>query len=401
MQNLEILKGVSSNTAEGKNRYFSRERIVENILFELENGENLLISAPRRIGKSTILKYIKNNYTQNQIIKYIAVESVDSQEEFFKRLFNALISDKEIFEGISGYLTRATSSVKVYIVKITGFSINGNIKIDHNESINYYEEFIKLIESFKTNKKIILFIDEFPDALNNILKKSEDKAINFLQQNRDIRQKFSDINLQFLYTGSTGLSNVVKKTNKLNLINDLTNIKVPPLSSDESKSLIQRLVLGYKQRNESFDIDNETIEYILSIIRWRIPYYMQIITKELYLYYDEEEKKITNDSVDYILKQIVKSNSNHSDYFENWKSRLKTAFKYDDYAFAIEVLNYIAKNETLEDAVFCDLAVKYKIDDHKYILNVLKHDGYISEDEKVYGFNSILLKQWWYINVAT
>ena len=401
MEDLELLKGVSSNTAERKNRYFSREKIVKNILFELDNDENLLISAPRRIGKSTILKYIKNNYTRNQIIKYIAVESVDSQEEFFKRLFNELISDKEIFEGISGYLTRATSSVKEYIVKISGFSISGNIKIDHNESINYYEEFIKLIESFKTDKKIILFIDEFPDALNNILKKDEDKAINFLQQNRDVRQKFSDSNLQFVYTGSTGLSNVVRKTDKLNLINDLTNIEVPPLSPDESRLLIQRLVLGYKQHNKSFDIDNETISYILDVIKWRIPYYMQIITKELCSYYDEVEQKITNNSVDYVLKQIVKSNSNHSDYFENWKRRLKIAFKDNDYDFAIEVLNYIAKNDTLEDSVFCDFAVKYKINDYRYILNVLKHDGYISEDEKTYGFNSILLKQWWYINVAT
>lgn len=304
MNNLTPLKSTKGQPADGENKYFPREKIVKKILRDLNNGENLLISAPRWIGKSTILKHIKNNPQENQIIKYIIIQSVDTSEEFFKKLYNELISDKTIFEGLDGYFKRTSSNIRAYASKISSFSIHGTVKINTEENINYYEESIKIINSLETNKKIFIFIDEFPDALNNILSIDKSLAINFLQQNRDLRMEFSNKNLQFVYTGSTGLINVVKKINKLDLINDIDTIKVLPL-------------------------------------------------------------------------------------------------KKENYSFAIEVLNYIAKNDFIEYSKFCDLGTKHEVKDHKYILDVLEYDGYISEVDTKYGFNSILLKEWWYINVAT
>lgn len=402
MKELEPLYPSIGQPAEGITRYFSRDRIVNKIFRKLKDGENLLLSAPRRIGKSTILKYIENNPKANQIIKYIIVQSIDSSEEFFKKLYNELVGDKEIFDGIEGYWTRTSSLVKQYASRITGFTIDGSVEVGEEDTINYYKECMLLIKYFdKKEKKIILFIDEFPDAVNNILEKDIHLAIKFLQENRDMRMSFSDTSLQFVYTGSTGLENIVKKLNKLDLINDLFNIAIPPFDEVESKELIQRLVLGFNEENKDFNIDEETIEYILKRIVWRLPYYMQIIVEELFEYFDDTQNTIDSTSVEYVLTKIVKSNSNHSAYFENWKRRLKSAFKDQDYDFAVHILNYIAKNETIDTALFYDMSVAHEVDDAKYVLDVLEHDGYISEDNKVYGFNSILLKEWWYINVAT
>lgn len=402
MSNLLPLQSSIGQPANSEKHYFPRDAIVKKIFRKLDNGENLLISAPRRIGKSTILKYIEKNPEENQIIKYMIVQSVDSQEEFFKKFFNVLIDDKEIFEGITGYLKRASSSVSAYADRIKGISIGGSkIELGTKESINYYEECIKLIESFKTEKKIIIFIDEFPDALNNIITKDKELAIKFLQLNRDMRMFFSDKNLQFVYTGSTGLKNVVKKLKKLDLINDIQTIPVLPFSEDEARELIKRLILGFREELDAFNLDDEVIEYILHKITWRLPYYMQIIVEELFEHYENTQNEINHVSVDFILSEIVKSKSNHSDYFENWKDRLNKAFDKIDYDFAIEVLNYISKNNYIEYAVFHDLSVRHMIEDYKYVLDVLEHDGYISENDKKYGFNSILLKEWWFINVAT
>ena len=399
MSNLKPLKSSLGQPAEGEGRFFAREKITNKILRKLSNGENLLISAPRRIGKSSILKNIVRNQTDKEIIKYMIVQSVNSQEEFFKKLFNELIEDKEIFEGVQGYLAKASSTLKSYASRISGISLEG-ITLNPEEVINYYQECIELISSFKTEKKIIIFIDEFPDALNNILENDEALAVNFLQQNRDMREKFSNNNLQFVYTGSTGLKNVVRKFKKLDLINDIVTIKVPPFNDDEARELIERLILGYQEEIKEFEIDEETIAYIVQIIRWKLPYYMQIIVDGLFEHYEDNEEIINRNTVDFILSELVKSKSNHSDYFENWKDRLSRAFKGGEYSFAIDVLNFIAKNEFIDYAEFCDLASKHNVDEHKYVLDVLEHDGYMSEDEGKYGFNSILLKNWWFINVA-
>ena len=402
MDNLKPLKPIAGPPAEGEDRFFPRNNVIKRIRRKLRAGGHLLLSAPRRIGKTSILKHIENNPQENQIIRYIIVQSIDSSEEFFKKLYNVLLNDKEIFDGLEGYWQRTTASAKRYASRITGFTVEGSVEIGEEETINYYEECMLLIEHFdKKEKNIIIFVDEFPDAINNILEKDKSLAIKFLQQNRDMRQVFSNTSLQFVYTGSTGLNNVVKKLNELDLINDIPSIPIEPFSQDEVKFLIKRLVLGFKEDNEYFEIDDKTIEYILKKIRWRLPYYIQIIVEELFEYYDENEKIIDASIVEMVISDIVKANSNHQNYFENWKRRLRTAFKNEEYDFAVSVLNYISKNDVISHAGFHDMSIQYKVDDFKYVSDVLMHDGYISEDNKNYGFNSILLKEWWYINVAT
>jgi hypothetical protein len=328
--------------------------------------------------------------------------SVDSSEEFFKKLFNELIKNEAIFSGIKGYLTRGTNTLRKYVSRISGFSVTGDITVNSSESIDYYNECHRLFEALsQTDKNIVVFIDELPDTLSNILENDKKLAKRFLQQNRDLRMDFSKANLQFVYTGSTGLKNIVKKLDKLDLVNDLVDIKIPPLDKDEAKELIQRLTLGFKQDLPAFELNETVIDYILDKITWRLPYYMQIITSELFDHFEDHEQPITEVIVDLILAEIVQSKSSHSDYFENWKRRLKSGLQNQEYNFAIEVLNHIAKNDHIEYAVFHDMAVKHAVADDKYVLDVLVHDGYISEENKNYGFNSFLLKEWWYINVAT
>lgn len=399
MKELEPLKSSVGQPADGEKKYFPRDKIVKKILRKLGNGENLLLSAPRRIGKSTILKYIVKNPEKNQIAKYMIVQSVNTQDEFFKLLFNELL-DQKIFEGLENYLKKGSAILKKYASRVTGLNLSGSVQIG-DEKINYYNECLSLIESMKTTKQVVIFVDEFPDTLNNILEKDRDDAINFLQKNRDLRMKFSEKNIQFVYTGSTGLKNVVRKLDKLDLINDIDTIAVPPFKTEEARELIQRLVLGFQTEIEEFELQEETIEYILEKITWKLPYYIQIILDELFNHFEDNEERITNATVDLILSEIVKSKSSHADYFENWKGRLKKAFKDQDHTFAIEVLNEISKHGLIDYNKLHDMSVEHNVSDLKYVVDVLEHDGYISEDAKKYGFNSILLKEWWYINVAT
>ena len=90
-------------------------------------------------------------------------------------------------------------------------------------------------------------------------------------------------------------------------------------------------------------------------------------------------------------------------YFEHWFTRLRNAFKGDQFTFVKEVLNIISEEKKFASKKIVDLAIKHNLaDSYTNLINTLKYDGYINNenDPKTYRFNSPLLREWWNRNVA-
>ncbi|MCD4655168.1 hypothetical protein K8T06_14700, partial [bacterium] len=51
----------TGKAADGKHRYYKRKSIERKIWSKIKQGEDLLLAAPRRSGKSSILKYLERN----------------------------------------------------------------------------------------------------------------------------------------------------------------------------------------------------------------------------------------------------------------------------------------------------------------------------------------------------
>lgn len=391
----------TGKVADGEKRYFPRKEIERKIWTKLKQGENLLLAAPRRTGKSSILKHIEKNPEPGFIVKYKAVQSIDSTNEFFKSLYLLLLEDDKVFYHYQRYLKKAAGALKKIVSRIRTIKVDG-IEISQDTRIDYRHEFTTLLNMLPRDLgTIILLVDEFPDAVKNI---SIDKkqGIHFLQINRELRQGDFKAGIQFVYTGSIGLGNVVNRLGRPDLINDIKNVKVSPLTRQQGHEFIQCLLLGFEALDLPIPINEKAIDYILSRDSWRIPYYIQIIMDELSELHQESDHPIHNETVDQIIHKIITDRYTYQDYFENWKTRLKQALEKDEYYFALKVLNHISVQGFMSIDELHDLAVAHRIDDFKAVVNILEYDGYISRDAGTqYRFNSIILKEWWYINVAT
>ena len=398
---MEPLSISTGRAADGKDKYFARKNIEAKIWSKIKLGEDLLLAAPRRSGKSSILKYLERNPRNGYLVKYKSVQSVDSINEYFKQIYKLLLEDDSIFNIYKKHYEKAKGALKSFISRIRGISTDG-IEIDPEERVDYYSECKTLLKTLPNNfKTLLLLIDEFPDAVRNISNDSKKEGIRFLQTIRDLRQELNNINLQFVYSGSIGLGNVVNKLGRLDLITDIVNIELPPLNRKEAMELITRLVLGLKEERKDFEIGDQVKNYILEKDSWLIPYYIQIIVDELFDLFNETNKKLTESTVDGVIDKIIRDRYKYQDYFENWKTRLKQALERKEYNCALEILNYISTNGSMDYDAIYNLSVKYGIDDLKDITNVLEYDGYINKNlEKIYMFNSIILKEWWCINVA-
>ena len=395
---MEPLLISTGKAADGKDKYFRRKSIEVKIWSKISQGEDLLLAAPRRSGKSSILKYLEKNPRTGFLIRYKSVQSVDSINEYFKQIYKILLEDDRVFGFYKQHFEKLKGTLKGFVSRIRGVSTKG-IKIDPEERIDYYCECIDLLKTLPKDFDIIVFlIDEFPDAVRNISNGDKQEGIHFLQLIRDLRQELNEICIQFVYSGSIGLGNVVNKLGRIDLINDIVNIEVPPLSQDEAKELMERLVLGLKKERGDFEINDQIKDYILRKDDWLIPYYVQIIVDELF----DFEQVPTRDVVDDVIRKIISDRYKYQDYFENWKTRLKQAFNKDEYKCVLEILNYISINGSIDVGTLYDMSVKHGVSDLKDITNVLEYDGYLNKNPgKNYMFNSIILKEWWYVNVAS
>jgi len=377
-----------------KEDFFPRPQIQAEIWEKLKSGSNLLLVAPRRVGKSSILFNFLDEPKDNHIIIYYTSESVNNENEFYKKLFNHIVEELNTFKK---FQKKITALGKSFLKSIESVGKDG-VKFQNDNSISYYNEVMILIRNLDLNEdKMIVLIDEFAQTIENIMRdESDENAIHFLETNREIRQR-PEIHkkLQFIYAGSIGLENVVERIDGIKYINDLNPVPIPPLSREEAKALSDKIIDG----SDATFAEGAFVN-LLNIIEWWIPFYFQIIL-------DEVAKILTADISLIITKNIidtaVKNALKQRIYFEHWFTRLRNAFKGDDFSFVKELLNIVSEKMKLSTVEITDLAIKHNLQDsYNNLINTLKHDGYINneDDPKIYRFNSPLLREWWNRNVA-
>ena len=107
----------TGRAADGKDKYFERKSIETKIWSKIKQKENLLLAAPRRTGKSSILKNLERNPLSGYLIKYKAVQSVDSINEYFKQIYMLLLEDDSIFKFYERHYKKAIGTVKKNLFK--------------------------------------------------------------------------------------------------------------------------------------------------------------------------------------------------------------------------------------------------------------------------------------------
>jgi predicted AAA+ superfamily ATPase len=89
------MKNIVGQVPRGKN-FFIRENLMKLLYRRMDSGANLYIAAPRRMGKTAILRYLEDNPTDAYNAIYVITESVDSTEHFFRTILDELFKSSGI-----------------------------------------------------------------------------------------------------------------------------------------------------------------------------------------------------------------------------------------------------------------------------------------------------------------
>jgi hypothetical protein len=369
--------------ASGDN-YFQRPKIQRRLWGQIEKGNFILFTAPRRIGKSSIMKYLAKHHGTAYLCDYKNISSDASTQDFYKRLFDLSL-------GTVNAAKRAEKQVKAFF-KTFGIDSIGpdGVKLK-NSVVDYKALLLQLLPELKKAKlNVVLFVDEFPDVIKNIHKKEGTiAALDILHTLRSLRhdEQFTK-HLTLVLSGSVGLDHVVKQIDRTAVINDLNFQYLDVLKGEEPMEFISHLVNG-----ATMQVENEVAQHLLKRLEHAMPYYIQLFIETCdELLFEEQRPNLSKSDIDWAWEEILKE----SKYFSDWDERLKEYFP-DDYPFFQEVLKeYAHQGKISIQAVFdigtrheIGLSFKAKMDD------VLLKDGYLFEEGNNYSFLSPLLRDWW------
>jgi len=390
------MKIITGQAARGEN-FFKRNILINKLWRKIDSDSSIIISAPRRVGKTSLMRFIEDNPREKYYVVYVITESVYNENKYYKEIVKAILNCDSIRKR-DKVINSIKDLAKNIFNSIDEVGID-SVKFSKNIEFNYYDKFIEIMRSIDLEgHKLIIMIDEFAQTIENIQQKEgTTSAVQLLQSNRALRQN-SDINnkFQFIYTGSISLEGIARRMDSSKFINDLDILKVTPLSEEEGKSLINELLKGL-----DFTMDDNTINHMLNEIKWLIPFYIQLAMDKIQDIYDEENLGVIyNKSVDIAIKRMIEENNK----FSSWQERLKV-YKNNDYKFIIEVLNIISITEAKKITYneIHELAVKYNLEEtYKELLDTLIDDGYINNDEgeRLYTFTSPILRMWWCKKIA-
>jgi len=371
---------------------FPRPALEARFWRALEGGGHLLIPGPRRIGKTTLLKQVLENPRPGFYPVYVFVESVDSTGELYRKVLSAL-SDQELVSK----LTRLSQRFAGWIKTIRIEEIGAKIRFGAAGDVDYHAEFLRFTRDLELDGRIVLLVDELPQAVENIFgRKTENEAreaIRLLQTLRDCRHDPRlDGRIQLVLAGSIGLENVAASLGASKHINDLEILRIPPLTADEGRAF-----LGQELERLGLDAPEQVREHLLAAVGWEwlIPIFIRRLAEEL------PEGPLEPQDVDQALSDLL----SQQNLFEHWYARLRMALEPAELHFVKAVLGRLAdpQKNGIHTRTITNLAVEHAVLDRQtYLLGMLKHDGYLNnqQDPSRYRFNSPIIREWWWRNVA-
>ena len=368
--------------------FFGREKEIRKANKLLDSNHSLLLSAPRRIGKSSLAKrLIGEKQQQGWKCVYIDLEETTTEEGFLRLVIESFKKNgiwKQLTEGMS-------KGVATLLDRIEKVTIGGVVDLNIGKREEQEDLYKNLKELIKHDEDTFIVVDELTLFLG-ILNKSEngaEKVAFILNWLRSLRQ-VSKTNVRWLFCGSVGLRNFTSAMNLGYTINDLMEFGLGELSREEAEGLLSGLC-----KSEDMEMGEELINYTLDKLHWNIPYFIQVIFSKLA---EEYEDEVTKESIDIAYNKLCSEN-----YLSTWSERLSEYREFE--VPARQILKSLSTQPAgmERDAMLNILMTGQdasKVEEIDYLLSkvleMLENDGYILKMDSIRAFRSPLLRDYWF-----
>jgi len=351
-------------------RLIGRDLILDQIEKLVSTGQSVVLIAPRRFGKSSILLEILNRLRTKELYQgYIDIFSTPTKRILSEKITETVLSNKRLDIAFHKFKSSVKEILKQIELKqsIEDFEFILDFADKQSDDDILLSKAIDFINDFskKNNRKIVFGMDEFAD-----LQKLNGKEIIKLFRSKIQVQS----NSSYIFAGSyESVMNELFVSSKSPFYRFARIIKLDVIPYDDFSDFISKVF-----KKIGITIESDAIRLILSFTGGH-PYYTQLICQQIQFNHPTGKPVMRRDIVDYIEESMIAE----INYIEILWSELSKSRE------NIEVLLALSKEET---SVYSSLDVK-KINVAR-VLNRLINRGLVIKEGKQYLLIDPLLKYW-------
>ena len=245
----------------------------------------------------------------------VSVVSINAQDlthpaDYFQGLLDALHDAHPDF--VRDQLASGWELVGNVLGKIDEIGVGGFILALRQSDPGWRENWRQhgdtfLMQARKTRVPIVFVVDELPDMLLNLSRENEDLLRAFLAWFRTQRLNPAPArdSIRWLIGGSVNLAGALDALGLVDLINDLEDMRLPPLTGDDIEDFVQDMLGGRGGRGVRFEKD--VAQRLIARLGRPIPLFMQMATQDLYRLWKNERRKIVAADVDTVFDALIVS----------------------------------------------------------------------------------------------
>lgn len=389
------IRNITGPPVEGEN-FFGREKELIFAWHHIKKGNSLILSAPRRVGKSSfakkIIEFAKKDdwYTLE-----INLEEIKTEQGFVKLLIEKLQSENWWKKQLSKTVTNFEQTLS---------SINTNleysgVKVNFEWKSQKEDVYDKLKSLLNNKEETLIMVDEVTVLLNSLIKNDIENGINdvefFLNWLRSFRQ-VSGTKIRWIFCSSIGIDNFTNMHNLSYTLNDVEPLHISEFTSEQAVEFVKALAIS-----ENLEFANNDVSYLLNKLGWNLPYFIQILFSNINQLVKIHNKSICNETTDEAYNNLI--NEKH---LNTWAERLN---EYNDFVpFANILLKHLSgisageSRDNLYNLLFNKINDTDKTETIlSKLLYMLKNDGYlINTQENKYTFRSPFLRDFWFNRFA-
>lgn len=376
--------------------FFDRKRDVEECWERLES-DNVLLLAPRRVGKTSLLHELKRTAgSSGYRAVYLSVEGVKDELGFLSRMMESVNRLGGEVERLIARLLARTGKIQKLFKRIEQVGI---VKLSPEEKASWRDAGEDLIKELAgLDGKWLFLIDELPLFVLDLVRADPqgDRARDFLSWFRELRQRESyHGKLRFLLSGSIGLDTIAARYRFGDTINDLAVRRLGEFDPGTAAAMLAEL-----GKNSGIEITSAVADHAIERIGWLIPYYLQLWFQAFRARAKGLGREPAVGEAEQAFEDLL--SAGRISAFDYWRQRLTLELGPVDGGHAIELLCAIARDPDGSEPSTLAGILTPRIGDptersetYRFLMNALETDGYVAVSNGRFRFVSSLLREFW------